>query len=128
MSEIYRVLKPEGVCFFAAGNRIVLIEPHYHLPFLSVFPKWIAHKYVKIFKKANFYYENLLTYWGLKKLVSKFKIDDYTKKIIKNPENYFATEMVKENSIPQFMYLIALKLAYWLSPTFIWVLRKKQTA
>jgi ubiquinone/menaquinone biosynthesis C-methylase UbiE len=125
MSEIYRVLKPGGVCFFAAGNRFVFMEAHYKLPLLSVVPKWIAHKYIKLIKKADFYYENHLTYWGLKKLVSEFEINDYTKEIIKNPQNFFASEMVKEKSSLQFFYLTVLNLAYWLCPTYIWVLKKK---
>jgi len=125
MDEIYRVLKPGGVCYFAAGNRLVLIEAHYKLPFLSIIPKWLAHKYIKIFKKADFYYENHLTYWGLKKLVSKFEIYDYTKKIIKDPVKYFATDMIKPGSFLQYLYLVILNLAYWICPTYIWILRKK---
>jgi len=125
MDEIYRVLKPNGVCFFAAGNRLIFIEAHYKLPLLSVVPKYIAHKYIRLFKKADFYYEKHLTYWGLKKLVAKFEINDYTKQIIKNPQKYYATEMVKENSLIQFFYLTVLNLAYWICPTYIWVLRKK---
>jgi len=124
MDEIYRVLKPDGVCFFAAGNRLVFMEAHYKLPFLSIVPKWIAHKYIKFFKKADFYYENHLTYWGLKKLVSRFEINDYSKKIIKDPVKYFATDMVKEKSFLQTFYLVVLNLAYWLCPTYIWVLKK----
>jgi ubiquinone/menaquinone biosynthesis C-methylase UbiE len=125
MSEIYRILKPEGVCFLAAANRFVFMEAHYKLPLLSVILKWLAHKYIRLFKKADFYYENHLTYWGLKKMVSKFEIIDYTIKIIKEPKRYYATEMVKANSITQYIYLIILKMAYWICPTYIWVLRKK---
>jgi SAM-dependent methyltransferase len=125
INEIYQVLKPGGICFFAAGNRFVFIESHYKLPLLSVLPKWVAHRYIKLFKKADFYYENHLTYWQLKKLVSRFEIYDYTKEIIKNPEKYFATEMVKERSLTQFFYLFVLNLAYWICPTYIWILKKK---
>src|ERR1035437_7725878 len=49
MNEIFRVLKPDGICYFAAGNRLCLIEPHYKLPFLSILPKIFAHKYLKLF-------------------------------------------------------------------------------
>jgi ubiquinone/menaquinone biosynthesis C-methylase UbiE len=125
MNEIYRVIKSGGICFFAAGNRFAFIEAHYKLPLLSIVPKWIANRYIRLFGRADFYYEKHLTYWGLKKLVSKFEIIDYTIKIIKKPEQYFATEMVKANSITQYIYLIVLKIAYWICPTYIWILRKK---
>ena len=36
MNEIYRVLKPRGICFFAAIDARWPIEPHYNLPFLSL--------------------------------------------------------------------------------------------
>jgi len=125
INEIYRVLKPGGLCFFGAGNRLVFMEAHYKLPLLSVVPKWLAHKYIRLFRKADFYYETHLTYWGLKKLVSKFEINDYTKKIIRNPEKYYATEMVKEDSILQFLYLTIINIAYFICPTYIWILKKK---
>ena len=39
MKVIIGLLKPGGVCYFAAGNRFKIIEPHYKLPFLSYLPK-----------------------------------------------------------------------------------------
>src|SRR5262249_31082787 len=43
LAEIHRVLKPGGVCYFAATNRLNLIEPHYgRLPFLSWMPRLLA--------------------------------------------------------------------------------------
>ena len=125
ISEIYRLLKNGGICYFAAGNRLTLIEGHYRLPLLSVFPKPLAHLYLKILRRGTFYYENHLTFWGLKKLVSSFEINDYTLKIIEDPEKYHATEMIKPNSIKQRIFLRLLKAAYFISPTYIWVLKKK---
>lgn len=127
MSEIYRLLKKGGICYFAADNRLNFIEAHYKLPLLSVISKFLAHIYLRIFRKGDFYYETHFTLWGLRKLVSKFEIIDYTKKIIKNPEKYFATEMVFHGSFRQKFALAVLKLAYWLCPTYVWLLRKKRT-
>jgi 2-polyprenyl-3-methyl-5-hydroxy-6-metoxy-1,4-benzoquinol methylase len=122
--EIHRVLKQGGVCYFAAGNRITLIEPHYRLPLLSVFPKPIANFYLSLFRKGKSYYENLMTYWKLRDLVARFTTIDYTVKIIESPQKYQANDMVKENSLKQKMARWIIKRAYWLSPTYIWLLRK----
>lgn len=65
MSEIYRVLRPNGVCFFSAGNRLSYIEPHYRLPLLSVMPKFLAHLYLRILGRGQHYYETHLTYLGV---------------------------------------------------------------
>lgn len=124
ISEIYRVLKKGGICYFAAGNRLNLIEGHYRLPFLSVIPKPLAHLYLRILRRGDYYYENHLTYWGLKRLVFPFQIHDYTLKIIENPEKYYATDMVWPNSFKQKIALLILKAAYFISPTYIWVLKK----
>lgn len=114
ISEIYRVLKPNGFCLFSAGNRFVLIEPHYRLPLLSAIPKPLAHKYLRKTKKGQFYYENLLSYWNLKKLVNKFEVIDYTLEVIKQPAIFYATEMIPSNSKKQKLYIFLLK---------IWVIR-----
>jgi ubiquinone/menaquinone biosynthesis C-methylase UbiE len=124
LSEIYRLLKKGGVCYFAAGNRLVLIEGHYGLPLLSVVPKPLAHLYLKILGRGDYYYENHLTYRGLKKLVSPFEIHDYTLKVIEDPEKYHATDMVGPGSVKQKIVLGLLKAAYFISPTYIWVLEK----
>ncbi len=125
ISEIHRVLKHGGVCYFAAGNRLNIIEGHYKLPLLSIIPKPLAHLYLRALKKGNFYYENHLTLWGLRKLVSQFEIIDYTLKIINNPQKYYATEMFQHGSFKQKTAIWILKSAYWLCPTYIWLLRKK---
>ena len=66
MREIHRVLKPGGVCYFAAGNRIMLKGPHYRLPFLSIIPISLAKRYVRLTGKGNIYYEHHLTFRGSK--------------------------------------------------------------
>ena len=124
MSEIYRVLKPGGICYFAAGNRLQLIEPHYRLPLLSVIPKWLANYYIRWAGRAESYYETHLSYWGLRRLVREFDLFDYTLKVIRNPAKYSATEMVREGSLKQKLALGILVFAYWVCPGYIWILRR----
>jgi ubiquinone biosynthesis O-methyltransferase len=109
MDKIYRLLKPGGICYFAAPNRLMFVECHYHLLFLSYLPKGVANYYVRLFNKGTHYYENVLTLWGLKKLVSKFEIIDYTYKIIKTPEKYNASDMLVKGT---FKYMALSVLLY----------------
>lgn len=124
MSEIYRLLKVGGICYFTAGNRLSLIEPHYRLPFLSILPKAVAHIYLRMLKRGSFYYETHLTYWGLKRLVSDFEVIDYTIKAVEDPARFSASDVIVPGSAKQKISLIMLRLAYWLCPTYIWLLRK----
>jgi SAM-dependent methyltransferase len=124
LDEIYRVLKPGGVCYFAAGNRLNLIEPHHRLPLLSVMPKPLAHLYLRLLRNGNRYHETHLTLWGLRRLVSSFAVVDYSIPIIKHPERFAASEMVRPGTLRQKIAASVLSTAYWLCPTYIWVLRK----
>ena len=127
MAEIDRVLKPGGVCYFTAGNRLSLIEPHYRLPLLSVLPKPLSHLYLRLLHRGTYYYENHLTYWGLKKLVVGFENVDYTVRVVKNPEQFGATEVITPRSLKQKFSILFLKVAYWLCPTYLWLLKKSKS-
>ena len=124
MYEIYRVLKPGGICYFVAGNKWIFMEPHHRLPFLSWLPKSFANRYLKLFRNRDHYYETMQTYWQLKKLARNFEIIDYTKKIIKDPVKFYSTEMIKPNSFSQTIFVAILNIAYWLCPTYVWILKK----
>lgn len=125
MAEIYRVLKKGGVCYFAAQNRLCFMEPHYALPLLSVVPKPLAHIYIRSFRSQSFYYENLLLLGQLKRLVSRFAVKDYTRAIIQDPVRYCATDLLVPGSLKQRIALAVLDRAYFLCPTFVWILVKK---
>jgi 2-polyprenyl-3-methyl-5-hydroxy-6-metoxy-1,4-benzoquinol methylase len=125
MAEIYRVLKPGGVCFFSAGNRFSLIEPHYRLPLLSVVPKAVAHVYLRVLGRGRYYYEKHLTLAGLRRLVGDFEIIDYTIAAVRSPERFRADDVIKPGGLKRLIALALLRFAYALCPTYLWVLRKK---
>ncbi len=125
MNEIGRLLKADGICYFAAGNRLTLIEGHYGLPLLSVMPKALGHIYLRISGKGKYYYEKHLTLMGLRRLVTDFKIVDYTKRIIEEPDYYSATDMLVPGSVKQRIALAVVRVAYFLCPTYIWIMKKR---
>jgi ubiquinone/menaquinone biosynthesis C-methylase UbiE len=126
MDEIYRVLTPGGVVYFAAGNRIMFNEPHYNLPLLSVLPRFLAHTYIKLSGKADYYYEKHYTYWGLKRLVRNFQRRDYTAAIINDPKRYHTEYMIKPNSKKHTIAKLLAKYLIFLVPGYIWLLKKPQ--
>lgn len=124
MKEIYRLLKPHGVCYFGAGNRFVLMEEHYHLPLLSAIPKFLAHPYIKLFRHLDTYYETHYSYWRLKKLCQQFKIHDYTPSIVNHPRRFYATDMLLPGSRTQTIARFLVNYVYWLFPSYVWLLEK----
>ncbi len=123
-SEIYRLLKPDGVCYLAAINQLWPMEPHYNLLFLSYLPKSFANIYVRLFKKAKKYYETPLNYWALVNLTSKFKRLEYTQKILRNPSQFGYQNTIQPNSIQSYAAFLLSPLSKYLSPTFFWLLKK----
>lgn len=124
IAEIYRVLRPGGVCYFAASNRLMWNEPHYDLPLLSVVPRRIAHWYIRAAGKADFYHELHFSYWGLKNLVKPFAIADYTRKVVENPDRFATAYMVPPGTIKARLARFIAGRVYWAMPGYIWLLEK----
>jgi len=125
VAEIYRVLKPDGFCFFGAGNRFVVIEGHYFLPFLSWFPNKISTLYLRMMGRKIDYDVFLYSYFKLKRLLRRFKIIDYTLPVLKDPAKFAATDLVRAGSpvtkVPGWVF----KSMYPLLPSYLWILVKK---
>lgn len=124
--EIYRLLKPGGVCYLAAINRLWPWEVHYDLPFLSWLPKPLAHWYVRLAGKANSYYENPKTYWGLKKITKDFERIEFTQKILRKPKKFGYHDLLPSFHPFTFIVWFLAPLAKYFSPTFFWLLQKEK--
>lgn len=124
MEQIFRVLKPGGLCYFAANNRIMWNEPHYHLPLLSVVPRPLAHLYVRAAGRGSRYYEKHYSYWGLRHLTRHFVVHDYTVRIASDPERYAAGYMLRPGSPKAVVAAFMARRLRWLMPGYIWLLEK----
>ena len=101
LDEIHRVLRPGGMCFFAAENRLRVWDGHYNLPFVTVLPRPLANLYVRVTGRGQRRYETHRTLWGLKRLVRAFEITDYTRAVVRDPEKFEATDMIWPGSPKQ---------------------------
>ena len=119
MSEIVRVLRPDGVAYFAFGNKYQVVEPHYGLPFLSWLPHGVADRYIALSKRAPSYYERFRTRRGLIAMTSGLSVWDYTYSVLGDPGAFHAHDMVPTR-------LASAPIEFWkalqpVMPTFIWV-------
>ena len=55
LTEIRRVLKPDGIGYLAVPNRWMLTEPHFQLKFLSWWPHSWRTPYLRLMRKGTFY-------------------------------------------------------------------------
>ena len=125
LEEIHRVLRPGGICYFAAGNRLAVREPHYGLLFLSYLPRTAADAYLRWSRKGSVYYEKHRTVWGLRRLVRRFTVIDYTPRLIETPSLFGLDYLVKDGTRRHRLAKFAVRHFYWLCPTYIWLLQKE---
>lgn len=128
LEEIYRLLRPGGVCFFSGPNRFALVEAHYGVPFLSWLPRSVAHRIVRWSGRAPFYYEHPVSWWTLKKtiLACGFEIEDYTYRLLEEPER-FCMDGYWVRLFSKLIHVIPFPLRRWctpLLPNFNLILRK----
>jgi ubiquinone/menaquinone biosynthesis C-methylase UbiE len=124
MKEIRRVLRPGGLCYFSAGNRFTWREPHYGLPMLSVIPPTLAHWYLRLTGRGDFYHEQHRGYQGLRRLVSGMDLLDYTAPILEDPAKFGADYMIRPGSLTQHAACAVLNLIPHVFPNFIWLLKR----
>ena len=119
LSEIRRVLRPDGVAYFGFANRLGVVEPHYRLPFLSYLPRKMADRYVALSGRADEYYEQFRTRAGLIKMCRGLSLWDYTYTVLSDSEKFHAVDMVPPRlaTAPTRMW----RLLAPIMPTFIWI-------
>ncbi len=119
MTDIRRVLRPDGVVYLGLGNRLGVVEPHYKLPFLSWLPKRAADHYVRATGRASTYYETFRTRPNLLRMCAGLNVWDYTFTVLTQARMFAADDMVParlSSAPPWFWHSLAPII-----PTFIWV-------
>lgn len=126
-SEIHRVLKPGGFCYFSGNNRLMIMEPHHRLPLLSLLPQPLANLYMRVAGKGKQYHEKHLWYPALKGLCRKFRIQDYSSQIIADPEQFGVAYMLPPGSIKWRLASTISNHLPWAAP-HIWLLQRPADA
>ena len=125
MREIRRVLRPEGVCYFAAGHTLQLIEPHHRVPFLSWLPRPAADALMRATGRGQRYEERFLPPWRLRSLFEGFTHAELVSPaMLRDPLRYGFTSIARLPS-PLRKVIRALSRPLALAATtWIWLLRR----
>ncbi|HEX9636022.1 MAG TPA: class I SAM-dependent methyltransferase [Acidobacteriota bacterium] len=124
MREMERALAPGGVICFGATNKWIVIEPHYRLPFLSWLPRRWADAYVRRARGLDRYYERLKSRRQLRRLCAGFEIEDFTLRMVRDPERYHCRDLVGPFAAIARAPLWLLRLLLPLFPSYVWILRQ----
>lgn len=121
--EMYRILKPGGICLVGARNKISFVESITRIPLIHFLPEKVAEKITRMFGK-NYYHGNYLTLFGLYKLFHKFEIQNITSNIIINSKKYKFVDIMKYSSIIRFIPKVIIDLMMVFVPNYFLLLRK----
>ena len=124
-AEIWRVLKPGGVCFFSGPNRLKVMEEHYWLPFLSWLPRPLADRYMRLFRRGKAYDAYPLFYWQIRDLWKRFKVIDYTSRMLQEPEKYAMQNRLGRLSWLKNTPTCIITLLLPIYPNYNWILVKE---
>ena len=125
IKEIHRVLKKGGHTYLATPNKYALIEPHFHLPFLSWLPRDSAGRYLKLMK-GKVWDVFPLSLGDLKVLTYEaFDLEDLSAEILKNPKEYNLDMFTWFQPFLRLMPITFLNSLKPFLPSFIVILRKK---
>ena len=125
MAEVARVLRPGGVCYFAGGHRLQLIEPHHRLPLLSWLPRPMADAWLRALGRGPRYEETFVMPWRLPRLFANFSATrSVTPDVLKACARHGLGPAWLETV---FRWLLPRPLAVVIAaclPTQLWLLRK----
>jgi 2-polyprenyl-3-methyl-5-hydroxy-6-metoxy-1,4-benzoquinol methylase len=128
VDEIWRVLRPGGVCFFSGPNRLAFMEDHYRLPLLSWLPRPAAIAYMKLFRRNKVYDIHPRTLWTIRNQLRRFRITDYTARMLRHPSRYSVDEHVRESRAFRTLPNAVLHALRPLYPNFNWMIEKPAQA
>lgn len=118
MREVRRILRDDGVCYFALPNRNFPLEAHSKIPFIHYLP-WPV--FFAVLKRVMHSDQPVypMSYGDMLRLIhaTGFKAREYTVDIIRNPEKYFGPLLPFHKYFPACLRYV--------SPTNVFVLVKK---
>lgn len=123
IEEVYRVLKPDGICYFEGTNKLSFLGTDYNLPLLAILPKRISKIYVET-TKQRYFSAKYLTYWMLKKHMRLFRIYSLSSQIMKHPKKFSFMKLYWMSKMTKLLPLWVLQLLEPMYPHFIWILKK----
>lgn len=122
ITQISRILKPGGICYFAGPNLLYPIEPHVHWPFVHWMPRRLAVAILGIIAPDKVLDAHSTTYWTLKRWLRAFDIVDAVPILVKyraeSPESGAVWRLFR------FVPLQLLRVLGFLSPGFVFLLTK----
>lgn len=111
LEKIFKLLKPNGLFYLTAPNKLWPYDYHHRLPFIMWMPLWMANVYVRISKKGESFKDSSYarTYFGVKKLFNKFSWK-YEFFLPEENASYLGLGFVKDGSLEERLRKLGIRL------------------
>lgn len=126
ISEIYRILKPGGYCYFAGPNLLFPIEPHVFWPFVHWLPRKTALAIMRFVGSKELLDANAAHYWKLRSWLTAYETHNALPAILSQPSIFNRAGLIW-NVLARLPKWLLAKLTF-ASPGFVFVLRKHNHA
>jgi len=125
MDEIYRVLRPGGLCYLATPNKLWLTDPHYRLPFLPWLPRRMSTSYVRLVRHMVWDIYPLSPRAVGRIAGSRFQIHNVANDMVKNPDTYHFQTISRLQRFVSHMPSHLVNTISDFAPTLVCVLKKR---
>ena len=124
VENILNVLKKGGLIYLATPNKLWITDPHYKLPFISWLPRRLSEKYLETVQGKEWDIYPLSTF-GIHKHFSEHNVSNALPILLKSNAVASLDTMNGITSVIKYLPPWFLQLTGLLSPTLIYVIRKK---
>lgn len=125
MREAHRVLRAGGLCYFAGGHTLQLIEPHYGVPLLSWLPRRVASAILRRTAGEACYGERFVPPWRIGALFAPFETVEFiSPRMLRAPARFEFRALARLPGMTRPLLVAVSGIAARLAPTWIYLLRK----
>lgn len=122
--EIWRVLKPNGLCYFSGPNRLFPYEYHWRVPLFHWLPLSAGKRLAEFVKHKPLDVVHLHTYWSLRRLAARFRLIDYTAAMMRDPVRFKLEDDMGKWAWIGRLPAGVLRILARFAPNFNWILEK----
>jgi SAM-dependent methyltransferase len=126
MSEIYRILRYDGFCYFGACNKYSIAGNDYYPALLPRLVRAVAGFYNRLSGSKGGFRPRLLSLSSLRKLADNFWLHDYTWLIRHNPKAFHWDDRYRPNGLTANIPGRLFRYIYPFLREWVWILTKRR--